>query len=137
MLLINSVVTSFVCVCFFTGNIGFGGTATQTGMYGRLSASLALDGIGHHVNDSNCAHPLAPVNTTAHWAVDLGKRHQILNVTIYNRPSKFSCIVVVATNWYLSPRQGVLCFQLCRLSVRHDLPHSLCGHHVYPSGWSD
>ena len=73
--------------CFVTGNIGYGKPATQSGTLHSLTADHALDGRGfgtvgqglHH-----CTHTNAPP-AVAYWTVDLDKRHQILNVTIYNR----------------------------------------------------
>ena len=66
------------------GNIGYGKLATQTGQYLDLSADRALDGRGFTTDQGYCAHPEAGVSSNAHWMVDLGKTHQILNVTIYN-----------------------------------------------------
>ena len=82
---------------FATGNIGYGKTATQSGTWGGLTADRALDGRGFGAGQYKidwCAHTeasrLSPVNTPAYWTVDLVKRHQLLNVTIYNRQGKFS-----------------------------------------------
>ena len=78
---------------FATGNIGYGKDASQTGMVGQRPAELALDGRGYGLLSPGghgityCAHPDAGRSSVAHWTVDLGKRHQILNVTIYNRQS--------------------------------------------------
>ena len=82
-----------MCV-FTTGNIGYGKIASQSGDKYGLSADLALDGIGYGIGDDGldrCAYTDGPsLFTSAFWTVDLGRRHQILNVTIYNRGSKFS-----------------------------------------------
>ena len=82
-----------MCV-FATGNIGYGKTATQSGTLRLWTADLALDGGGFGSGTAgldSCAFTdfssLSPHNTAAYWTVDLGKRHQILNVTIYNRQS--------------------------------------------------
>ena len=83
-------------VTFTTGNIGYGKNASQSGTRNSWSADLALDGRGYGSGSNGldyCAH----ANTrrlsshppaVAYWTVDLGKMHQILNVTIYNRRSK-------------------------------------------------
>ena len=79
------------------GNIGYGKTASQTGTHRELSADLALDGVGFGIGFNgidHCAHPLALGGAIAYWTVDLGKRHQILNVTIHNRRGK-CCLKVV------------------------------------------
>ena len=58
-----------------------------------MTADLALDGGGFGTGAYGlgyCAHTDAPATAVAHWIVDLGKRHHILNVTIYNRQGKFS-----------------------------------------------
>ena len=77
---------------FTTGNIGYGKNASQSGTRNSWSADLALDGHGYGVGASGldfCTHTdsssLAPKNNAAYWTVDLGKKHQILNVSIYNR----------------------------------------------------
>ena len=80
--------TFFLKHFFATGNIGYGKTASQSGHYNALLARLAVDGVGYGIGYEgleHCAHPVAPSGTNAHWTVDLGTRHQILNVTIYNR----------------------------------------------------
>ena len=76
-------------MCFATGNIGYGKTATQSGTYDINTADLALDGRGYGTGLNgldHCTHTDAPP-VVAYWTVDLGKRHQILNITIYNRQS--------------------------------------------------
>ena len=79
-------------MCFATGYIGYGKTATQSGTFESWSADLALDGGGYgtglHGLDM-CATADAGQSSLAYWTVDLGKRHQILNITIYKRPGKF------------------------------------------------
>ena len=84
-------------VYFATGNIGYNKSATQSGTYKTNTADLALDGRGYGAGRSGigwCAHThasdLSPTDTAAYWTVDLGKRHQIINVTIYNRQGKCS-----------------------------------------------
>ena len=91
------ILSSLNSLVFAAGNIGYGKTVSQSGTYRDLSASLALNGRGYDGTGADgldqCAHPhageLSPPQTVAYWTVDLGKRHQILNVTIYNRQGKF------------------------------------------------
>ena len=73
-----------------TGNIGYGQSASQSGdLRDSWTADRALDGRGFGTGDfglDHCAHTNArELSTDAYWTVDLGKKHQILNVTIYNR----------------------------------------------------
>ena len=88
----NAARIVFSVVCFVTGNIGYHKTATQSGTRKSWSADRALDGYGYGAGASGldwCTHTdpstVAPEDTAAYWRVDLGKRHRILNVTIYNR----------------------------------------------------
>ena len=72
--------------CIAIGNIGYGKNANQTGVFAEMFAHFAVDGVGV----SSCAHPAASEGANAYWTIDLGKRHQILSVTVYNSGSKFS-----------------------------------------------
>ena len=91
MLLVNCI--SSLLLVFATGNIGYGKVARQSGSWTGLSAALALNGRGFDGTGRDgigqCAHPdgsrVSPREPVAYWTVDLGKKHQILNVTIYNR----------------------------------------------------
>ena len=92
MLLVTICCVVSSAVCFATGNIGYGKSATQSGTFASYTADLALDGRGYGTGSNgidHCAHTdagrLSPPRAVAYWTVDLGKRHQILNVTIYNR----------------------------------------------------
>ena len=86
---------------FATGNIGYGKTASQTQNYNGLSADLALDGVGYDwprpFAVDMCATTLAHPDTIAFWTVDLGRRHQILNITIYKRHGKFKLEIAMTT----------------------------------------
>ena len=77
-------------LCFAAGNIVYRKIATQSGTLQSWSADLALDGRGFGTGAHGlgyCAHTDArQLPTDAFWTVDLGKKHQILNVTIYNGP---------------------------------------------------
>ena len=83
-----SLILESCYLCFATGNIGYGKAASQSESWNGLTADLGLDGRGYGTgveNIGHCAHPASTSWIDAYWTVDLGKRHQILNVTIYNR----------------------------------------------------
>ena len=63
--------------------MAFQKTAWQTGIWGGLEASYAVDGKGYTTDQDYCAHPL-PSSAPGYWAVDLGAIHTIINVTIFN-----------------------------------------------------
>ena len=92
-------------VCVATGNIGYGKNASQTGVVANLTADLALDGVGYWtgIGIHHCPYAFAPSGSTAYWTVDLGKRHQILNITIYKLPGTFILnviLMILCITWF-------------------------------------
>ena len=82
---------------FATGNIGIGKNASQTGTLGAFAADRALDGRTAGSYTGYCAYAYEPSGTNAYWTVDLGKRHQILNITIYRWLGKIVLNVLLIT----------------------------------------
>ena len=86
-------------VSFVTGNIGYGQTVSQTETLNEYSADLALDGVGYgtgYFGLNHCAATNEPPDVIAFWIVDLGRRHHILNVTIYKWQGRSILIVVLS-----------------------------------------
>ena len=93
-----SLITWSIHACVYaTGNVGYGKTARQTADYGGRTADLALDGIGYDTYRRHCIYTAEVPGTIAFWTVDLGTRHQILNITIYKRHGKFKLEIAMTT----------------------------------------
>ena len=67
---------------YFSGNLAFKKSATQTGNYGGMIANRSLDGYVDG-GQPHCSHPDAG-RTSAWWMVDLGDNYVISSVTIYS-----------------------------------------------------
>ena len=67
---------------YFSGNLAFRKSGTQTGHYNGMVASRSLDGYVDG-GQPHCSHPITD-GTSAWWMVDLGDNYVISSVTIYS-----------------------------------------------------